>query len=216
MGEYVTSVSAKNQVIESDLVSFIGNSNAKYRVLVLGNSITRHGPKADIGWVGDWGMAASSADNDFVHRLFGMLTESGKDVYMRIRQGAHWECNFNKEDCLPAFEADRDFDPDLIVFRLGDNVKLSDTPYFKDALIKFISFLKKDNTKFVFTTCFYNSSERNDVLADVAEMFDSPCVDIICRDKKYTAEGLFEHTGVAGHPGDLGMEMIATKIFDQI
>ena len=98
MSEYVTTVSAKNQVVESSLVYYIGDEEAKYRVLVLGNSITRHGPKDDIGWYGDWGMAASSADRDFVHRLFDMLTESGKNVYMRIRQGAHWECNFNRED----------------------------------------------------------------------------------------------------------------------
>lgn len=30
------------------------------KVLFLGNSITKHGPKADIDWSGNWGMAATA------------------------------------------------------------------------------------------------------------------------------------------------------------
>jgi hypothetical protein len=216
MGEYVTSVSRENQIVDSSKVYFIGDQNASYRVLVIGNSITRHGPKEDIGWFGDWGMAASSRETDFVHRLYAMMTESGKDVYMRVRQGTYWECNFLKEDTHPDFAGERDFKPDLIVFRLGDNVKLSEVPYFKDALIKFIDFLKSDHTKIVFTTVFYNSEERNSILREVAAMFGSPCAEIVRRDIGDTATGLFEHSGVAGHPGDRGMEMIAKNIFDLI
>ena len=216
MGEYVTTVSAKNQIVDASKVFFLGNPDAKRRVLVIGNSITRHGPKEDIGWTGDWGMAASSAECDFVHRLFAMLTESGEDVYMRVRQGTYWECNFLKEDCLSEFIGERDFLPDLIVFRLGDNVRLSEVPYFKENLIKFINFLKGEKTKIVFTTVFYNSQERNSVLREVAAHFGMPCAEIVSRGVGDTAEGLFEHSGVAGHPGDVGMEMIAKNIVDLI
>ena len=45
------------------------------RILFLGNSITRHGPKEAIGWNGNWGMAASSLDKDYVHILLRSLAE---------------------------------------------------------------------------------------------------------------------------------------------
>ena len=39
------------------------------KVLFLGNSITKHGPKADIDWSGNWGMAASEEAKDDVFAL---------------------------------------------------------------------------------------------------------------------------------------------------
>jgi hypothetical protein len=39
------------------------------RILFLGNSLTLHGPKPEIKWTGNWGMAASAQDKDYVHLL---------------------------------------------------------------------------------------------------------------------------------------------------
>ena len=35
------------------------------RVLFVGNSITLHGPRPQIGWTNNWGMAASARDKDY-------------------------------------------------------------------------------------------------------------------------------------------------------
>ena len=45
------------------------------KVLFLGNSITKHGPKADIDWSGNWGMAASAEAKDYVHLVTKALTD---------------------------------------------------------------------------------------------------------------------------------------------
>ena len=44
-------VSAVNQMINSSELSFLGNEKAQTRILVVGNSITRHGPNQEIGWI---------------------------------------------------------------------------------------------------------------------------------------------------------------------
>ena len=59
-------VPSENQLGKCKPVFFHGCANGT-RVLFVGNSITKHAPKEEIGWFGDWGMAASEAENDYAH-----------------------------------------------------------------------------------------------------------------------------------------------------
>ena len=206
-------VSAVNQMVNSSELSFLGNANAKTRILVVGNSITRHGPSKEIGWERDWGMAASAPEKDYVHRLFAKLTENGQDVYMRIRQCAFWERNYLNDDVLSNYEEERAFNPDIVVFRLGENVLEEDKPYFKDALRKFIAQICP-NGKVVFTTCFWKNNIIDQAIAEIAQERGEVCLDgWLSKDESNMALGQFEHSGVAGHPSDKGMEATADLIF---
>ena len=85
-------VSSKGQVKEYDIVRPVERDGV-INVLFLGNSITRHAPAPDIGWDYDWGMAASSEENDYVHVAVKLLEEKfGKINYCIINCG-EWELN---------------------------------------------------------------------------------------------------------------------------
>ena len=57
-----------------------------FRVLIYGNSIALHGPKADIGWTNNWGMAASAPEKDFAHLVVaGLEKKRGEKADFRIR-----------------------------------------------------------------------------------------------------------------------------------
>lgn len=80
-------VSSKGQLDQNRYVKFFQRGGTK-RVLFFGNSITRHGPKESIGWSGDWGMAASCREKDYVHLVISELDKKYGTVDYCIAQGA--------------------------------------------------------------------------------------------------------------------------------
>ena len=205
-------VDATNQMVNvSSIVSYMGDKNAPLKILVVGNSITRHGPKPEIGWERDWGMAASTPEKDYVHLLYAKLCAAGVNPYMMIRQASGWEIGFLNENILDKFAEERAFDADIVVYRLGENVK-KDTKYaFREKLEAFINHICPRG-KVVFTTNFWENEIVDDAIRDLAAKRGEVCVDICCEGEEQTAIGLFEHKGVAMHPGDKGMEMIAERV----
>ena len=205
-------VDATNQMVNaSSTLSYMGNENAPLKILVVGNSITRHGPKAEIGWERDWGMAASAPEKDYVHLLYQKLRAAGVDPYMMIRQAAGWEVGILSEDILDKFEGERAFDADIVIYRLGENVK-KDTKYaFREKLEAFIEHIAPRG-KVIFTTCFWKNEIVDDSIRDLAAKRGEVCVDIVCTAEDQMALEPFAHKGVAMHPGDKGMEMIAERV----
>jgi hypothetical protein len=188
----------------------------EYRMLILGNSITFHGANPSIGWNGNWGMAASAADSDYVHRLTSKIKSAFPYDSLRYRAVniATWEGNFSID---PDSLADTTgLFPNIIIIRLGENVPDSTTPAkYYSALNLMISKFKNDSSQILITGNFWASTWKDSIQRQVAVDHRYHFVDLsaIAADSTNSAAGLFANAAVAKHPSDKGMKMISNVIF---
>ena len=217
--EKKNTVSAANQ-LSSSSVSF-HKEGGILKVLFVGNSITRHGPKAEIGWHGDWGIAASSIDKDYVHRLVTMLNEKYGKVDFCIAQLADWERGYlnGSEILQKQYSSVRDFGADLVVIRIGENMPKGSAPDCKPQFAEMIRyFVTKETTRVIVTDSFWRNDARDKMILEIANENGYTFCHIgdLEQDPSTMAIGQFEHHGVSVHPSDYGMEQIANRLFEAI
>ena len=214
-------VKAENQLPENEYVRFERSDASGLKVLFLGNSITRHGVNEGLGWLHDHGMAASAKEKDYVHILMRQIGERHPNASFCICQCAEWERNYKDgRSAYHLFESARNFSADIIIVRLIENCSYRelDPKTFKESLLHFLTYLNASGkAKLVMTTGFWKhpgdavlreiAAENAYPLAELGDLGEMP---------EMKAIGLFAHTGVANHPGDLGMEMIAKRIFEKL
>lgn len=214
-------VDAQNQLQESEYVQFLHMNKTGLRVLFMGNSITLHGPKPEIGWHGAWGMAASCREKDYVHRLMASIGEKNDNCAFCICQVAEWEKRYKEGSKLHhLFQNARDFGADVIVVKFLENCPYDgfDAEVFKrelDALLSYLNPMGK--AKIILSTAFWRHP-GDQAMAEYAREKALPLVVMgdLGEDDSMKAIGLFAHKGVAIHPGDLGMQHIADRLFAAI
>lgn len=212
-------VPAAGQLDPNQYVRIYEKPLSKLKVLFVGNSITRHAPAPGIGWYGDWGMAASAPEKDYVHRALVGLESFFGDVSCCVAQAAVWERRYEEgaapleEFYLPA----RDFEADVVVIRIGENIdrgKLEKFPVkpFYEKMVRF--FAKKPDALVVCTDNFWKIPALDERFAEACRENGWHFCHIgdLENDENTMAKGLFEHHGVAAHPSDLGMQRIADRI----
>jgi len=196
------------------------------KVLFLGNSITKHGPKADIDWSGNWGMAASAEDKDYVHLVTqGLAAKSGAAPEVLVKNIADFERGHVGYDIAGKLKEAIDFRADLIILAIGENVPALKTPEektaFQSSATKLLTALKADRQPTVLVrSCFWANTAKDDALKQACTTVSGVFVDIsaLARDESNYArsERPYKHAGVANHPGDKGMAAIATAILEAL
>lgn len=203
--------------------------NSPIKILIIGNSITRHAIATQIGWNHESGMAASSEDKDYVHLLLNKIENKfpDKSFHLRISNLSKFERNlssFKKEE----IDSLINFNSDFVIFQLGENVDVN-TPkeekIFLEKYTEFINYFKKNNSVTICTTPFFTSPKKNKIIDNVALSTTTSVVDLSHlttldpenyskNDTKYGGNRtLWKADGIGIHPGDKGMENIAQQIF---
>jgi hypothetical protein len=195
--------------------------------LFLGNSITLHGPKADIGWMGNWGMAASVQEKDYVHRLLQRFAAAagGAMPDARIENIAAFERGYGIGDFAATFQAFADFQAEIIILAIGENVPALTTPTDQDAFRAAVAALlalltQHRHPTLVVRSTFWPDPVKDAILRQVCADADGTFVDIShlgVDERNYArTESAFTDAGVAAHPGDAGMAAIAEVIWQAL
>jgi hypothetical protein len=186
-------------------------------ILILGNSIVEHGPASQIGWNGNWGMAATTRDSDFVHLLIAEIKAKDPGVTFAFANigGFEFKPDFNYSR-LDSFAT-----PDMLILRFSENV--NDTTVNKDELVKNYDKLihavdPEDKAVKVIVTGIWHRPKTHAMQKEYALKHHYLFVrnDDLLADSANTAKGLFANKDVAAHPSDKGMRQIKERIWEQI
>ena len=187
------------------------------RVLILGNSILRHGPKPSIGWTNDWGMAASALDKDYVHLLAAKIkAKYPKASFAMSNVAGTFERKFREGvDLKRNFAWMRGWRPDLVIMFFGANCPKDYDAKPDGAFGRELTALRNylangGKTRFVVCEGFYDRPVLDAEKRAMAEKYGDtvvPMGDIRARD---------DVRGRYNHPSDNGMRLIAERIWDRL
>lgn len=194
------------------------------RILILGNSITKHAPAPEIGWALDCGMAASAPEKDFAHLFLQALADStGRQTETRILNIADFEREFDSYEIATSLKEELEFAADVVILAIGENVPaLADAEMqtrFQARLLDLLATLKRSaDVRLFVRSCFWPDPVKDDIMRHACVSLGGYYVDIshLSSDEANYArsERHFTHEGVAAHPGDRGMQAIADALLE--
>jgi hypothetical protein len=191
-------------------------------IVILGNSITYHGPKPKLGWNQSQGMAASSRGRDYAHLLIARLGISSEKAH--IRNVYPFETNDSGAKgviaSLTGAMVDR---PRITVLQLGDNVKpykLGDLYRFRNNYEALAKATARSSGHVYCVSTFWQTRVVDWIIKSACSHAGGSYVDI---GDIYGAAGNpdflsvdFPDPGVDKHPKDFSMQRIADRLASAI
>ena len=192
-----------------------------YKVLCLGNSITRHAYAKKVEWYSDWGMAASCPENDYCHVLEKLLCETFPGSKVSPLNIAKWERSLSSD--IGSYIGEQIRGKDIVVIRLGENVR--DEEHFEAALDSLAAYCVKKVPYVLITGTFWKSEVKEKAIMAVAKKYGIPYYSIAHVDAPenhpHPGDTLYDVAGerypitkefIITHPNDSGMREIAEVI----
>lgn len=210
----------------ADAGVLVGTMNAD-RILFLGNSLTFCSPSPECGWFGNWGMAATTPENDYAHRVTTAIAAISGDKSpamqaVNVVNYGGFEQNYAGYDVQTQLRTLLDWRPNILVVELGDNVTPSLTSQqavdaFADSLDNLLDAFKANgNPRIFMTSTWWPNAATDDVLQNACSHAGGVFIDIgkIGQNPLNVAVsmGIYANTGVAAHPSEQGMQAIADAV----
>jgi len=185
-------------------------------VVIFGNSIRKKAPVKELGWEGNWGMAATSEDKDYVHILYKKISDKLSKTQERPPK-LKWGGNVRESDFLK-YDVGQVKDADVIIVQLGDNCFGNTVETFQKPYEAMIRDFKKERGAILLCVSNWGGGKHSEMIEAAAKNQDVKFVPIylLQRDPKNSAksEGHFTNNNVNWHPGDRGMKAIAEAIWE--
>jgi hypothetical protein len=196
------------------------------RILFIGNSITYHVPLPEAGWNGSWGMAATSRDNDYVHRTLRRLADAGVDLEPVFLPLDCIQCDGIIGQYLENAWHVPELGPRYVVVQLGENSNDIEaqggrlTAQYRSLLQALAQY--HSGTLFCVSDWgertldgFRNTAIRQAMKTiPTAKLVDITAV--TADSANYGDPALFPNAGVRWHPGDAGMDGISKALAESI
>lgn len=191
------------------------------RILFLGNSITLHGPKPEIGWTGNWGMAASSLNSDYAHLLVAAINKKTGSKLTIDPVSARNIINIADifERNYASYEPSRirkqlDWKADAVILQFGENVPGPGfrADLFHTGLKTLMNDIKASGNPRIYVTgtILGGVKELDEIKKKVCA--EDPARRFYVDMAAYRLKGNLN--GAFGHPGDKGMQVIADLLLD--
>ena len=161
-------------------------------------------------------MAASSKENDYVHKLISKFCRKGVKVSVCIANLSDWERTRNMDLLFTKYLSALRFNADYVIVRLGENACLDKyLSEFELCYGELTDLFSRNGAKIVLTDLFWEYEPFDNFVAELAKARGYAFAEIhdLGNDDAMKAIGKFSHSGVAVHPGDKGMAEIAERIF---
>lgn len=191
------------------------------QALLLGNSLTSHGLRTEIGYYGEeYAMAATSNDTCWGTLFKRVLQQKNPDAVTIRYNVANWETQMQNYMSLDSFDALLsdyiDSKTDLIIFKAGENVSGDNLSIMKESLTLFIQYLKQNfqNATILMATQFWTHNQKDSIIMQVANETNTQFIYStggehleLLGDYTFGSDGKqypIIHSGVANHVSDNG------------
>lgn len=184
---------------------------ASTSLVVIGNSLTMHPPRPDIGWLNDWGMASSTRQADFAHvsaAALGLPLEVHNISGLETSPDAYVPHIPDVTGSITATTA--------VVIELGDNVQPENLPAWGPAYAELLKVAARGNALLCLST-WWSDPRKDIVIKAQCEASGGTYVyigDILTdpQNRDLIDGPQFTDPGVQAHPHDWGMRRIGLRV----